>query len=249
MPSNVTWVPCEAPLGLYLNPWRIDGALNGVEHIAYRHTVMHKAIEIYGCSTLRSISAPDLTDIVPSEASFTVSGGDDRFFGTVSIEICASLQSVSLPNVTRCGNFVIGSCPVLTTINLPSLQVIQRNSPPDLWTVNFVVTYCNALTSISLPSFVSFQARYGNITITNNPSLTSISLPLFVPGPTAYLSFNQNALNQTTVDHILAICAASTAFASGSILRLEGGTNATPSAAGLANKAILQSRGVTVFNN
>lgn len=58
--------------------------------------------------------------------------------------------------------------------------------------------------------------------------------------------FSGNALTQAAVDALLA--AAVAGGASGGTLALEGGTNATPSAAGLASKATLVGRGWTVTN-
>jgi len=101
------------------------------------------------------------------------------------------------------------------------------------------------LNSINLNAL---QTVSGNITITNHPLLTSISLAAFLPHNGHILDFRFNALDQPSVDLILARGVASAGFTAGSV-SLDGGTNSTPSAAGLANKAILQARGVGVSNN
>lgn len=92
-----------------------------------------------------------------------------------------------------------------------------------------------------------------NIWIIDNPDLTSITFPASLvsggAGILCGLDFSGNALTQTTVDAILAACVAGGSAAGIEVLDLTGGTNATPSAAGLADKATLQTAGWTVTNN
>ena len=59
--------------------------------------------------------------------------------------------------------------------------------------------------------------------------------------------FSANALTQVSVDGILSTLDA--AGQSNGTLQLEGGTNSTPSAAGLVSKANLVGKGWTVTNN
>jgi hypothetical protein len=61
------------------------------------------------------------------------------------------------------------------------------------------------------------------------------------------LNFTGNALTQSVVDAILAHLV--TAGYTGGSVDLSGGTNSTPSSAGLISKATLQSNGWTVNNN
>ena len=128
----------------------------------------------------------------------------------------------------------------VTISNLPMASLMFSNA--------------QSLQSISLPDLVSI--KFGGmvaLTINGCPSLTTISLPALasIPAGTWY-DFGNNALSQATVDHILAkFVAASPASTNGqyTTLYLNNGSNATPSAAGLASKAILVSRGWTVNHN
>ncbi len=80
-------------------------------------------------------------------------------------------------------------------------------------------------------------------------SLTSFPAGMFDACPATNFTnaFTGCALNQTSIDNILVSIAA--AGTSGGTLNMTGGTNATPSATGLAAKATLVGRGWTVTHN
>jgi len=80
-------------------------------------------------------------------------------------------------------------------------------------------------------------------------SLTSFPANMFDACPATNFTnaFVDCALNQTSIDNILVSIAA--AGTSGGTLNMTGGTNATPSATGLAAKATLVGRGWTVTHN
>ena len=80
-------------------------------------------------------------------------------------------------------------------------------------------------------------------------SLTSFPAGMFDTCPATSFTdaFVDCALNQTSIDNILVSIAA--AGTSGGTLNMTGGTNATPSATGLAAKATLVGRGWTVTHN
>lgn len=80
-------------------------------------------------------------------------------------------------------------------------------------------------------------------------SLTSFPANMFDACPATNFTnaFVNCALNQTSIDNILVSIAA--AGTSGGTLNMTGGTNATPSATGLAAKATLVGRGWTVTHN
>lgn len=80
-------------------------------------------------------------------------------------------------------------------------------------------------------------------------SLTSFPAGMFDTCPATNFAdaFVGCALNQTSIDNILVSIAA--AGTSGGTLNMTGGTNATPSATGLAAKATLVGRGWTVTHN
>ena len=80
-------------------------------------------------------------------------------------------------------------------------------------------------------------------------SLTSFPAGMFDTCPATNFTnaFVGCALNQTSIDNILISIAA--AGTSSGTLNMTGGTNATPSATGLAAKATLVGRGWTVTHN
>ena len=146
----------------------------------------------------------------------------------IFIENCSALTSISFPNLTRSDwfSYVVYNNPALQSIDFPVLDFGFPNGTTTLY-----------------PMFA----------ITANPSLTSISFPLATFGFGAISrfvdwNFSDNALTQASVDMILNRLALST-FVVSSWIILTGGTNSAPSAAGLADVAILNGRGCTVFHN
>lgn len=147
-------------------------------------------------------------------------------------------------------------------------DTLESISFPDLETINvtsgFVfVQALNALTTARFPKLTRWkkQNAAGSITcgVLNCPLLTTLELaPDFTvdepdTGNNEIYDFRFNALPQATVDFILVRAAATmTATIPGGTqlqILLDGGTNATPSAAGLAAKVTLVARNVTVTNN
>jgi len=89
---------------------------------------------------------------------------------------------------------------------------------------------------------------FDHITIANNTSLTTINLGAEFPDNGKNYTLNNNALNAATVNSVLALLVAEPSYVSGTVL-LNGGTNAAPSGQGIADKATLIGRGVTVTTN
>jgi len=125
----------------------------------------------------------------------------------------------------------ISNNPNLTSLdvsNMPYLVDIEANN--------------NALTSVDLTGStgISYLELYEN-------SLTSIDLTGLVN--LYYLDLYDNALSQESVDYILTFLA--NGSVSGGEVYLDSGTNATPSATGLAAKAVLEdgARGWDVYIN
>jgi hypothetical protein len=178
-------------------------------------------IETY--TDLETISFPNLTTL-----------GQDAY---ITIAYLTSLTSVSFPVLTDGGSSInVQDNPDLTTFSAPVLVEVDNG---------FSIGNCASLGSLSLPSIVTVP---NGITVATNAALSSVSLPSWLPTNGSVNVFTGNALNQASVDHILARGVANAAFVSGSVA-LTGGTNSTPSAAGLADKATLVGRGVTVTNN
>ena len=155
-----------------------------------------------------------------------------------------SLNSLSVPLLS----FVAGSCTfadtALTSISLPSLTYVGGA---------FSVDYSmNSLVSLSAPVLQDILGNFGsNNTRAAFTTLTLTSALRRVGGNT---DWRGSAFNQATVDSILVRLAAldgtggTTAYSSKTV-NLSGGTNATPSATGLAAKATLIARSCTVTHN
>ncbi len=102
------------------------------------------------------------------------------------------------------------------------------------------------LTSLDLPAFVGPTL---DIECANSFSLVTVNCPLALFANGAYVDFSNCALDQASVDLLLARGVASELFVSGD-LRLDGGTNSPPSSvAEGSDYAILVARGVTVTVN
>lgn len=97
--------------------------------------------------------------------------------------------------------------------------------------------YENLITSVTLGS-----GLYNTI-FANDNALTSVSIGTNLDNGGGFF-FGANALPEAEVDGVLADCVAS--GATGGTLDLALGTNAPPSAGGLADKATLEGRGWTV---
>ena len=182
---------------------------------------------------------------------------------SISIPSVISLNSFTLPKLKVGG--VTNNNTSLTTLSLP--EVIQLSCSD---TVN------SSMTAYSFPKLKTLRSLIMTGTKAN---LTTISLPVvewvnsitFPTVSTALTSFTfgsslkgfgvsttnfvttSNSLDQASVDNILISFAAldgynGTAFFGGRTVTITGGS-ATPSAAGLAAKAILVSRACTVTTN
>ena len=190
-------------------------------------------INIQNNSSLQSISAAQLKNAY-----------------SVDIRNNSSLTSINLQSLERCvassntiAGLSIGNCPLVTTININPLQ----------YTSYFAIVG-TAITTLNLSNLIGVDVSFG---CANNTSLTTITINpnlKFFPLPSLGVDCTNCALNQTSIDEILVRLAAldgtnGTRVFENSPVALTGGTNATPSATGLAAKAILVSRGCTVTNN
>lgn len=143
----------------------------------------------------------------------------------------------------------IESCPSITSVSFPNLTT----SP----SYGYLLTANNSLASISFPVLTSAEPTSSTSVpmfyIVGNPLLTTITMPSVVFGLNIFsamvdYNFSGNALNQATVDNILARAVASPTLTAG-LLQLDGGTNSPPSAAGLVDKNTLITRGMLVNTN
>lgn len=178
--------------------------------------------------------------------------------GPFNMSVCTALVRLYAPSLEFTANAVsVGGCTALTSLEIPSLQQAE----------SIDVTNCPILTAFSAPSLVSaFNGNVdgtgsgiltvsmpvvvtilGNVLLASNGT-TTWNAPLWVPTNATTIDLSGNALDQTSVDQVLARCVANAGYVAGTV-DLSGGTSATPSATGLADKATLIGRGVVVNTN
>jgi hypothetical protein len=240
----ISWTPTSVSLGEWLPVQIADNDV--VTSLNYRHT-RSTGILVNECSVLTSITAPNLTEMNGNEGGYI--WGDNA----MDVFDCALLETINLSALTEMRTaFVISGCPALTTINFDSLVTVHYesngSSGPRYGYIQ--ILDCDSITSISFPALttIDYSTAFSDFQIKDCALLTTISIPSLVVPNGLYVDFRNNALNQATVDHVLARCVANAGYVSG-VVYLNGGTNATPSAGGLADKATLAGRGVSVFNN
>lgn len=103
------------------------------------------------------------------------------------------------------------------------------------------------LTSFSAPSLVDFGGS--TLHLKNNTSLASTNFAALLPVDGNNIDFRNCALNQASIDQILARCVASVGYVN-NLISLDGGTNSAPSSiAPGSNYDILTVRGNTVTVN
>ena len=106
-----------------------------------------------------------------------------------------------------------------------------------------IFLHLNNLTG-SIPDWSTWTS--GNTIFLYDNNLTDV-MGTSIPATVIDLQLNNNALTQTAVDRVLTSLDA--AGGTGGSVRLEGGTNAVPSATGLAAKTNLEGKGWTVTVN
>lgn len=180
--------------------------------------VINASLTVDNCDVLSSIHFPVLTDVE----------------GSISISNAPQLTSIQFEALENVSIIDFDTLPLLTTVSLGDLTTAS----------SIGVAACDALTSLGVTSLVTV----GAMTIINNPLLTDIVLLSWVPTNGSSYSFQANALNDSTVNLILAQGVANAGFVTG-VIDTSGGTNAAPSGQGIVDKATLQGRGVTVSTN
>ncbi len=192
---------------------------------------------------LTSMSFPALT---------TVNGN----FGIGTHVLLNSVNFSSLTTIT--GSLNQGSALAqMTTWNLPALATVSGGIT---FTVGALLTTLNIPALISACTVTGTAANIQNISFSTasggltNVTFGTVGITKNLNGA-AIITFAGQKMNQASVDRILAVIASldgtngTTSWGTGHSLVLTGGTNSTPSATGLANKAIIQARGATVTNN
>jgi len=187
-------------------------------------------------------AAPLLTDIIvnPSATLRIVSFIHQPFMQIIALTDCTALKTFYAPSLKAIGNsLTIGNAALsgapITSISLPLLASCSSS---------FGVVGLNNLSILSLPSLASA----GNVMAASEcPGLTSIDFPNWVPVDGGALLFNNGALNQATVDFILARCVLYGMAAT--TIALNGGDNASPGVQGQLDVAALTLAGCVVITN
>ena len=174
--------------------------------------------------------------------------------GTYQPNTMASLTTLSTPLLAYVGvNYAPNTMASLTTISLPALTSVGVNISRTSFTLGRIApATMAALTSLTFP-VIEVIGSTSNISVNIVSNIAALST--FTLGSTLRL-VNGNvimtscALNQASVDDLLVRLAAldgtglTTAYSTKTVTIT--GTSATPSATGLAAKAILVARGCTV---
>jgi hypothetical protein len=193
-----------------------------------------------------------LTGALPSLGSFTALQQLQCNSNSLTGSIPSISANTALTIFNVAANSFTGVIPSLTTNTLlSSFQCLTNSltgSIPDL-SANTALTYfdcsTNQLTG-NIPS-LSANASLGTFRCSSN-QLSGVAAGFAVPAALHIFNASSNLLPQAAIDAILA--AFVTAGASGAYTLNLGGTgNASPSAAGLADKATLAGRGWTVTTN
>lgn len=171
----------------------------------------------------------------------TVTNLSNYFRGTVSGNFLAKITSIPYFANSAMTNFVSAFRGLASLQSFPALNTPSVTSFSGCW------DGCVALTSFPLLNTASITncstAWNGCTNLANFPAgmFDACSCTNFTS------AFVGCALTQTSVDNILV--SIQLAGTSNGTLNLTGGTNATPSATGLAAKTLLQARGWTVTHN
>ena len=225
---EVRWTPpfkMSQALGFFTYADIIDESGNPyVGPLTFNQTLSIPGFGIDGATGLTELHFPNLTAIDPNGTQ----GGFD-----CSSNIALTTLDLSVLMTTG-GGFICSGNTVLTALNLSSLMA----------TGSFKLSNCTALSALSLPALTSVS---GNLICSGNTALNTVSLSNWVPTNGTGINFTGCALNQAGVDSILARCIAGGVTTCN--INLSGGTNSTPSAAGLVNKGLLITAGNTVATN
>jgi hypothetical protein len=190
----------------------------------------------------------DPVSVTNDDGSFTF-GHTYSEYGEYTVTVCIDnpeyIQEISINPDDYGGGGILSisglskfrGVPELTISNNPNLTSLDVSNMPYLVEVQ---ANNNALTSVDLTGSTGIS----NLELYEN-SLTSIDLTGLVN--LYYLDLYDNALSQESVDYTLTFLA--NGSLSGGDVYLDGGTNATPSAIGLAAKAILEARSWDVYIN
>jgi hypothetical protein len=220
---GITWEPPEVDLPALAGKFAYNNGSNlaGITDITFSETTNREGYDLESAPDLLTLSWPNLIDITDA--------------GYLDIEQCTLLTLITFGSLTAVPSVSIRNNPALTT--LTGLAGVNFTGPGS-------ISSNTAITLIDL-SNCTFTGSFG---CAGNTSLFIIGISgATFPNGTDY-DFSGNALTQATVDAILAAMVANAGYASGNV-DLSGGTSSAPSVTGLADKATLIGRGVSVTTN
>lgn len=256
--SDFSWTPTTTDIYPQF-AYTADTSFTGVDTLAYAGaTAQGFNIRHFSMVTL---NFPNLTTCPLFDLEF---GANLTTLTAPVLAACAKgftvnstkIPSLNLPLLVNAKlGFNLNTNTLLTTVNLPLLTdahsgfnavgnaigILNLPNLTDCFT-RFRAAAEPNLTSISIPSVTGTVTQF---VITGNPLLTVMTLPATLT--TANFDGSACALNQATVDAVLSGLVAG--GQNNGTCALDGGTNATPSVAGLVNKATLVGNGWTVTNN
>ena len=182
----------------------------------------------------------------PNLLTLTVANASGLFPTSYFNPTMATLTTFSLPALTTIGSNVNfqPNMADLTTLDLSALTTIGPGA-------GFVLTMAD-LTTFSLPALTTIGS--GAAFQPNMAALTTFSFGSGLLDVETNISITGAALTQASVDGILVSLSllngtGGTTQITGQVIDLSGGTSASPSATGLAAKAILVTAGNTVNTN
>lgn len=246
-----------------------DVELAGVADITLHNLAAVEGFLMFGAASLENVAAPLLETVSRALVINNATALNSYDFAAlvnayegVSMNYVGGITDFSFPALVNCALVNCNNCPDITTVDLPllewySFQFSGDAALTDLLLPALVGIYHpsnysayvqgnNALTNIE---FAALEEIDSDCFIKNNSLLTDITLggAGFLYCYATTLDFQNNAFTQASVDHILTQLAQTDV--TGCAIKLQGGTNATPGAAGLAAKATLIAAGNTVTHN
>lgn len=234
-----------------------------LQTIAFPELLYTEGLNVTSNSALTTLSFPKLVTVaqnglqIGSSTPYTLTSVS--FPDLVSARVVSNLTYAGVTSFTSTifpviENFSIGvqNSQDLTEITLPSVTNIYSQGIS-------VNTYNNSLTKVHLANVVSINAY--NISFNGCSGLNDVQIGTVgvtktysANGQNPSIDFSGCNLSQASVDGILAVWASldgtnDTTNVSYGNMYLSGGTNASPSGAGLASISVLQSRGWYIAYN
>jgi hypothetical protein len=205
----------------------------GLTSLTFNHSQSLGGFSIDSLNDLESISYPNLIHVDSGSTLFYTYG--------ISLSNLPSLTTLECPQLNSVGGILYLFSTNLVNVDLPNLQYVFDQ---------IVIGDNSNLNSINLTSLVTASF----ISIPQNPLLSAVTMSNWFPEDGAQFDAAGggpglgSALDQSSVDQILARCVANINFTNG-LIKLDGDACSPPGAQGVIDYNTLISRGVSVFVN